>query len=95
MAMKYIRLLQNPAVWPTKVRMFKWEWAIEYEYNVNGMGLWKYGISVFPNRKNARIVLANMHFDERTRDMKLKRRLVQAHWENYNDSFTWNRGCGR
>lgn len=80
------------------VRLFKWQWAVLYEFNTNYGGLqpdWKPSISMCPDRARARRVKRAVEDDPKCRNVRLARRLVEGRWTPYNDSFTWNRGCGK
>jgi hypothetical protein len=104
MAMKYIEgfVRKRHGLLQTFVK-FKWEWSIHYEFNVNhkysGNAFWVKGVSTFPNREAVRKAMRKEFSEQcrpnKIRNIQIKRRLVQVDWEAYDDSFRWNRGCGR
>ena len=85
--MKAIKLLAPMGFGFKKSLTFKWEWAVFYE-TLNGEPYSQH----FDSRAEARRYRRGLYF---VKKIKIKRRLVQTSWENYNDSFTWNAGCGR
>lgn len=106
MAMKPIRLLAPMGYGFKKSLGFKWEWKVSWEYN--GLGEWEYFEEKFENRAGARYFKYHQLYVDKAqmgghrpiphtcfRNVKLHRRLVQTNWEEYNDSFTWNAGCGK
>jgi hypothetical protein len=79
---------------------FKWEWRLEWEesskdnFRDTVMVGWEQKWLTFKNRAVMRRFKGFLQDAEWTRNVVVKRRLVQVNWEDYNDSFTWNRGCG-
>lgn len=81
---------------------FKWEWLVVYESRSTGamgqgVGSWtRHYSGPWPNRARARQDLRDTHRGRylaglrEYRNIKLQRRLVQADWEDYNDTFRHN-----
>lgn len=68
--------------------LFKWQWRVEWQINYVGATLSR----EFSNRNDARRFKSIVPLKAKPR---LQRRLVQANWEDYNDSFRQNAGrCG-
>jgi len=98
--MKYIKLWGIGAM--HKTLPFKWEWKVTYEYCPDGQ--WYSMSETFQNRDKARAFKRDVLYCHQGvvspipytcyRNIKMYRRLVCARWEEYSDSFTWNRGCG-
>lgn len=91
MSMKYVKLLAPMGLGFAKSLTFKWEWGVAYEV-FNGEA-WYPAFKHCESRRAARQFIRGR--GTWSRKHKIKRRLVQTQWEAYNDSFTWNRGCGR
>ena len=58
-------------------------------------GGWKNRMMVFDSRADARLWKSNLNGQIKlrnasVRNVKMKRRLVQANWDDYNDSFSYN-----
>jgi hypothetical protein len=104
MAMKYIWLsrVYFPSIaarhkpkWATP---FKWEWRLEWEEQERYDSVFDYPwVSkhlVLPNRHRLREWKRYVLDARWCRNVVVKRRLVQANWETYNDSFRHNAGRG-
>jgi len=86
------------------MKQFKWEWSVSYEFNWTGE--WEKGHrELFPDRESARQYIRKQMMCHRGltrpvpftcfRNIRMQRRLVQARWEDYNDSYGWNKGNGK
>lgn len=82
------------------LKPFKWEWSVHYYRAENYRSTapdWKPRMIVCQNRAEARVYRnafnSNPHMDKKK--AVIKRRLVQANWEDYNDSFGWKSGSGK
>lgn len=92
MAMKYKKLWGNH-ISMSKSLNFKWEWQVEYHSkSYDGKDIRH--TQICRNRAVARQVKFTLQNRGHTQ-IKVKRRLVQANWEDYNDSFGWNAGRGK
>lgn len=78
---------RNKIVWG---KPFKWQWALFYEENIYLHGGWKNQCLIFNSRGDARSSKFDLRRRKDIRNLKMKRRLVQANWEDYNDSFSYN-----
>lgn len=94
MAMKHISMMRShyPALSKFGNLAFRWEWAIEFDSKLQGKRV--IGVTRFKSREEARIYKRQYESYGAT-NVKIKRRLVQVNWEDYSDSFKWNRGCGK
>lgn len=91
MAMKYIELFKG---WPSRwSRKFKWQWAIEYDSKFDPPHRYLSRRN-FSSREEARQYKRQFE-NYGAENVVIKRRLVQVDWEDYSDSFTWNKGCGK
>jgi hypothetical protein len=90
--MKYIELSTLAA--PLKKLVFKWEWAVFWEEKAYGNHEWKEKHAPCESRFEARIFAKHRKVREQygdyIRNVKIKRRLVQSNWDDYNDTFNWN-----
>lgn len=70
---------------------FKWQWAVFFEENSYAHGGWVNRKVICDSRREARLFKQSCLISKRyMRNVKIKRRLVQANWEDYNDSFSYN-----
>lgn len=70
---------------------FKWQWAVFFEENSYAHGGWVNRKAICDSRREARLFKQSCLIGKRyMRNVKMKRRLVQANWEDYNDSFSYN-----
>ncbi len=67
---------------------FKWQWAVFYEQKST------LAYRICPTRKTAREFSRLMKKYPDVKKVQLKRRLIQANWDDYNDSYGWNAGRG-
>lgn len=84
----------------SKTLNFKWEWSVHFYKAKDYRSIaptWEKGMIVCRNRFEAR-TWRNAINSNQLMGKKLaviKRRLVQANWEDYHDSFGWKSGCGQ
>ena len=95
MAMKYKylsrALKQNPK-WGVA---FKFQWGILCDYATdqdenNKWACWLPSETVVSTRVQARQMKRCLEADERARNVRMVRRLVQVHWQPYRDTFTYS-----
>lgn len=95
--MKYIKLWGS-SISMSKSLNFRWEWRVEFEYMRWSQSQedydWRHGHMTFNTRRDARRFVRTVKLRD-YRKLVVKRRLVQVNWEEYKDSFRWNRGCGK
>lgn len=100
MSAKYIWLgrITIPSIKKNKHKLlwgkpFKWQWALFYEEKTYLSGTWIKKHMIFDSRADARYFKKynlSHHLRGLVRNVKMKRRLVQANWEDYQDSFSYN-----
>lgn len=94
MAMKAIVLLAPMGYGFKKSLKFKWDWAVDYEM-FDGRQ-WRKALRHCKDREEARrFIRERKNSPSAYRNLKMKRRLAQTHWEEYHDSFGWNAGSGK
>lgn len=89
---KHIKLWGIGAM--SKTINFKWQWAVFYEQKAWNQERFYSAYRICPTRKMAREFsrLIKKHPD--IKKVRFKRRLIQANWDDYNDSYGWNAGRG-
>ena len=85
--MKYMKL------WGSHIGMsrslnFKWQWSVHWEIKVNGE--WQPQHVITETRRYARVHKRVHDLRPDHRNVRLMRRRVQANWEPYMDTFTYN-----
>lgn len=93
--MKYIEMvLSGPFATQMKKLAFKWEWAVFWEEKAYARDEWKQKHAPMGSRYEARLFAKHRKVREKygdhIRNVKIKRRLVQANWDDYHDTFGWN-----
>lgn len=69
--------------------MFRWQWALFYEYADGVTGEWERCHEVFETRADARRFRGYMDNATCFRNWQLKRRRVQRNWEHYRNLRGW------
>lgn len=88
MTSKYIALYRFPRG-RTYRTLFKWQWRVVYQVNVDGV--WEQHEHIAVNRAMARYFKRNLpNTYGSTRWARIQRRLVQVDWKDYKDTFSYN-----
>lgn len=93
MTTKYMKLWGSSNAM-SKSLNFKWEWRVTWEskeYNPKSKKWeWKPRWLITQNRAMARFYARSHKRNAGEQNVKMERRRVQANWEPYNDSFSYN-----
>lgn len=93
MTTKFMKLWGS-SIGMSKSLAFRWEWSVhaekKYYNNTKKKWEWKPQHIIVQNRAMARFYKRSWQRTADLRNVVLKRRRVQAHWEPYNDSFSYN-----
>ena len=88
LALDLVKGRRNKLLWG---KPFKWQWALFYKEKTYRDGTWVDRMIIFHSRSEARAFKHSCLYDDKwIRNVKMKRRLVQANWDDYNDSFSYN-----